>query len=66
MFLGFTGFGVFTGIQAPILRGLVSKQVGPKEFGLAYGAIATLESIFQLIYPIMMEQGTCEDSTTMI
>eukprot|EP00729_Bicosta_minor_P015088 gene15088-26453_t len=54
-FLGLTAAGIVGGVQAPLLRGLFSKQYEPHEYGICFGAIATMESTFQLVWPIVLE-----------
>ena len=52
-FLGLTAAGIVGGVQAPLLRGLFSKQYEPHEYGICFGAIATMESTFQLVWYVL-------------
>ena len=38
------------------MRAMFSKQFPAHELGLVFGAIATLESVLQLLWPVVIEQ----------
>ncbi|KAL7207013.1 hypothetical protein ACSBR2_019663 [Camellia fascicularis] len=48
-------FGVFT---TPCLRGIVSKQVGPNEQGMAHGCISSIGSFANIISPLIFSPLT--------
>ena len=47
---------LLVGVQPPVMRAMFSKQFSTEELGVVFGAIATVESVLQLVWPIVIEQ----------
>ena len=56
IFFGLGALACVSGCQPPIIRSLVSKQASPSELGQIFGAIAAVEGVGQLLWPLVLEQ----------
>lgn len=55
-FYGIAASSLLAGVQPPLIRAVVSKQVSADKLGTVFGAISTVEAVAQLVWPILTLQ----------